>query len=1002
MNRLTDLTYHLDPSAVAVGELPPHAYFIPYPIHADTRKRQDSPYFHMLCGTWLFRYAPSLYDMDDFHLPTADLTAFAPITVPEVWQTHGADRAAYLTSPYPFLFDPPHVPAENPCGAYVKDFDFDPQPGKRYELCFEGKDSCLYCWVNGTLVGYGEVPHCTSSFDITPHLRKGSNRLCVLVLKWCSGSYLDDQDKIRLSGLFREVYILERSEDGLRDFDLRADMHGHLTLTVCAQAEVQAAIRDGDRLLWEGRISNETPLETDIPSPHLWSAEDPYLYTLEMICAGERICHSFGFRTVDVMGSGGIFTVNGRPVKIYGINRHDADPNTGYCVSEEQMEAELIQMKRHNINAIRTAHYPNDPRFYALCDRLGFYVLSEADLESHGCTYTRNWPHVANSPLYTAAMCDRIARMACALHNHTAILIWSLGNESSWGENFKACIRLLREKDPTRPIYYESAFARFTELPPEEQAYLWENLDFFGRMYPDLEKTKGVFEEFPEMPLPQLLCEYCHAMGNSCGDLMLYDEIFNADPRQVGGFVWEWCDHALTLQDEQGRDYFGYGGDFGEDIHFRNICMDGAVAPDRRPHSALREIAAVFAPIRITRQDDYLTVQNRHVFTNANRYELIWELNTDGKITAQGTLPCDICPTQSISIPCPVAEPIAARDAILYVRVRLKDAADWAEAGHIVATYSFPLQTAWCEAPAPRRPLTVRETRAAYLIDGTTADGAPFTCTFRRDSGMLCALEVNGRSLLRAPVRLTCFRAPTDNDRSFIVKLNVADLWRDNRYFGNIEYTDTAIRNLHVETCEDSVTLSGDLLFGVPGRIPITRGKLSWQITGDGCITLHQTATVSDQLPYFLPRYGYVFPLAAHAEGMHYFGYGPYECYEDKSTHALLGHYDYLPDDPVDAYEKPQECGSRWGTRRLSLAVNEIPLRIRGENPFSFCATDYDIHAVVRANHQKDLSPMDATDLYLDYRMSGVGSASCGGQIPAPDYRICEGEQVDFTFTLSL
>lgn len=1002
MKHLTDLTYHLDPAAVAVGELTPHAYFIPHPVGTNARKREDSPFFHTLCGTWLFRYAPSLYDMEDFHLPDAPLDGFAPISVPEVWQTHGADRAAYLTSPYPFLFDPPHVPAQNPCGAYVKDFDFNPTPGKRYELCFEGKDSCAYVWLNGCLVGYGEAPHCTSAFDITPFLHTGTNRLCVLVLKWCSGSYLDDQDKIRLSGLFREVYILERSADGLRDFDLHADMHGHVTLTVCAQAEVQAKIWDGDRLLWDGTLTSDRPAETDISSPALWSAEEPYLYTLEMICAGERICHPFGFRTVDVKGSGGIFTVNGRPVKIYGINRHDADPNTGYWLTEEQTEAELLMMKRHNINAIRTAHYPNDPRFYALCDRLGFYVLSEADLESHGCTYTHNWPHIANSPLYTVAMCNRIARMAGALRNHTSILIWSLGNESSWGENFKACIGLLREKDPTRPIYYESAFARYTELPPEEQAFLWEHLDFFGRMYPDLEKTRDVFEEFPEMPLPQLLCEYCHAMGNSCGDLRLYDEIFSSDPRQVGGFVWEWCDHALTLHDEQGHPYFGYGGDFGEEHHFRNICMDGTVAPDRRPHSALREIAAVFAPIRVTRQGDTLTVHNRHAFVGTDRYELIWELNAEGKITAQGTLPCRIAPGESITLPCPVAEPISARDATLYVRVLLKDATDWAEAGHSIAAFSFPLQALYNETPAPCCPLQVTETRAAYLIHGTTADGAPFSCTIRRDSGMLCELCVDGKSLLRAPVRLTCFRAPTDNDRSFNTKLNIANLWRDNRYFGNIEYTNTSIRNLHMEAAQDGVTISGDLLFGVPGRCAIAHGTLTWHITGDGSITLQQSAAISDQLPYFLPRYGYVLPLAAHAETMRYFGYGPYECYEDKCAHALLGHYDYLPDDPIDAYEKPQECGSRVGTRHLSLTVNGIPLRIRGERPFSFCATDYDLHAVVRADHRKDLCPMGMTDLYLDYRMSGVGSASCGGQIPAPDYRICEGEQVDFTFTLSL
>ena len=507
MDPRTDLIYHRDPARFAVGELPYHAYFIPYDNRPTAASlREDSPFFHSLCGDgWLFRYFDSLWDVTDF--VEGDIAGFAPTTVPEVWQTHGVGGAQYQTSPYPFLFDPPHVPENNPCGAYIRDFTWHILPDQRCELCFEGKDSAVYVWLNGTFVGYGEVPHNTSSFDVTALLREGNNRLCVLVPKWCAGSYLDDQDKLRLSGLFRDVYILERSTRGIRDFRLTADMTGHAVLTVCADAPVEAAIYDGERVLWHSTLSGDAPISFDVSDPHLWNAEDPYLYELILSCEGEIIRHAFGFRSVDVKGTGGIFTVNGKPVRLYGVNRHDSTPDGGYVVSVETMERELMLMKQYNINAVRTAHYPNDPRFYELCDRLGLYVLSEADVESHGCTYIGDWSYVANAPEFADAIHDRMARMVESLKNFTCITIWSLGNESSWGENLKREAIYVKRFDPTRPLHYESAFHAYATMEPEAREVLHQHLDFYSVMYPKLEVMAGLFEDFLDMPLPLVLSE---------------------------------------------------------------------------------------------------------------------------------------------------------------------------------------------------------------------------------------------------------------------------------------------------------------------------------------------------------------------------------------------------------------------------------------------------------------------------------------------------------------
>ena len=569
MNAILSLNHHKDPQVFRVNELEDHAYFIPFATKEQTSlPREKSPFFHSLNGVWRFLWRPSIYEFEDFFAPDYDLSSFEEITLPECWQTHGKDYAQYQASAYPFLADPPHIPEKNPVASYVKDFDIVPVAGKRYELHFEGKDSCVYVWLNGHFVGYGEVPHNDSAFDVTPYLQSGANRLCVAVLKWCTGTYFDDQDKLRLSGIFRDVYLLERAEQGVRDLALTADQTGRLDLTVTSGAPVRASVFEGERLLGSAEINGNWQWQCE--APRLWSAEAPHLYDLVLECAGEVIRRRFGFRTVAIQN--GVFTVNGKPVKFNGVNRHDTAPDVGYAVDETFVRAELVQMKQHNVNAIRTAHYPNAPYFYDLCDELGFYVMCEADQECHGMTYLQNWGGLVNDPLWAPCIHDRMVRMYEAFKNSPAIVIWSLGNEAGWGQNLNNEAIWFHQIDPTRPVHYEGAFNAYTKLEEDELIRRTENIDLLSAMYPPLSDNGGsrayvqASLEHPAFAkMPYVMCEYSHAMGNSCGDLTDYWEMIYAYDSFFGGCIWEFTDHAVQLdrEDANGRPKFVYVGDFG-------------------------------------------------------------------------------------------------------------------------------------------------------------------------------------------------------------------------------------------------------------------------------------------------------------------------------------------------------------------------------------------------------------------------------------------------------
>jgi beta-galactosidase len=1007
--KIHELTLHKDPRIFNLNELDYRSYFIPFESEEATLKsRESSAYYTSLCGEWLFRYVDSAFDMPDFVSSGADLSGFESVTVPEVWQAHGRDYLQYQTSPYPFIFNPPYPPTKNPCAAYVKNFNISKKENKNYELHFEGKDSCIYVWLNGVFVGYGEVPHQDSAFDITPHLKDGENTLCALVFKWCSGSYLDDQDKIRMSGIFRDVYILERSRNGLQDFSVLADMEGNFSLRVKSGSSVKAALLDNGKELFSATVTEHFNFKVD--EPILWSAENPYLYTLMLSCDGEFIQQKVGFRTSKT--ENGVYTVNGMPVKLYGVNRHDFSPDDGYALSYEFIKNELMLMKQHNINAIRTAHYPNDPRFYELCDEFGFYVMCEADLECHGASYVKGWDQTVDHEQFEGAFVDRMARMYEAFKNCACIVIWSLGNESGWGKNLEKCVDYFNKKDTSRPLHYQAFGMVYSENVGEEDntapvfnpvldQYINDNFGMTVLGYPPLPHLLAMIQN-KSITLPIVFHEYSHAMGNSCGDLRFYDDIIQKNDRCMGGFIWEWCDQAIRMKDEAGKEYFGYGGDFGEKHHLYNVCMDGLVSPDRIPHSALLEAGACFSPIKITRVGDReYEIFNRNFFLSSDHYDICYEIVLDQKTVAQERINTLVVPPrQKASFRIETKDVYPARNAIIRFSVILKSDATWADRGHVVYKQSFeiPCQSQE-ESKASQNPVLI-ETDAAYTV---ISGGLEYV--IRKDHGVICQIRIGDRELLSSPLTFCAWRMPTDNDNKIIGGDNgtifgggVAQKWRKTYKFGEIQYPWLEVTDLTAKEENGTVIIAGRFCFSVPGRRPISQGHIEYCFDGKA-LKIRQIGSFHDKLNFWLPRYGYRFAFAHKLKNIHYFGYGPDECYEDKCEYATLDWYRYTADDSKNSYEKPQECNSRLNTRWLRFSVDGADFEVASDK-FSFCATSYDITENWKLEHKKDMIPADGTYLHLDYRMSGVGSKSCGGNEPLVQCRINAAEEFDFTIKI--
>ena len=985
--------YHEDLAHLHVNTLPCHAYFIPFQDRESALRgeRRSSEYLTMLNGEWRFGYYGSFLRLPE------DLFALSAVPdtlpVPSAWQCHGYDRQQYTNVRYPIPYDPPFVPPENPCGLYRRAFDWCLDGGDAI-LCFEGVDSCFHVWMNGSYVGYSQVSHSPSEFDVTPYLKNGENVLTVLVLKWCDGTYFEDQDKFRMSGIFRDVYLLRRQKQRIRNYRVHTALNGdfsgaEILVTLDKDGGEKAGYELLDaagRSLAKGEADGE--IRITLENAQLWNAERPYLYTLVLRHGGEWIAEKIGLREIRI--ENGVVLVNGTPVKFKGVNRHDSDPVTGPAVDRDHMIRDLKIMKQHNVNSIRTSHYPNAPEFLQLCDRYGFYVIAEADLETHGVVslgggYAESsYNLIAADPRFGGVILDRVQRSVLRDINRPCVLIWSMGNESGMGVNFENALRWTKQYDPSRLTHYERA-----SFPPEGAEIVGADLDLYSRMYPSIQEIDRYFEE-GKIGKPYILCEYCHAMGNGPGDLEDYFRCFHRHEGHCGGFIWEWCDHAVYQGEENGKAKYGYGGDSGEYPHDGNFCMDGLVYPDRRPHTGLLEYKNVLRPARIVGFDaktGTLTLWNTLDFTSLRDAVTVeYEIRQNGQTLFRGTLDeqqLNIAPHGQKAITLSLPQGLAGDYALHITEFQKQDTA-FVHPGDVVGQDEAGVQhvAALAADSGTDQPVSVRETAAQVILEGDN-----FRYVYNKATGCFDQWTVNGQNLFVRPMGLNIWRAPTDNDQF------VRRVWQDCGY----DHAWGRAYETRVEAGPQGVSLTADFAVVTAYMPPIVRGAMRWDIQPGGRVTWSFTAKRKADLPP-LPRFGVRLFLKQEMNRLVYFGYGPTESYIDKHRSTFRHVYTSTVAQQHEDYLKPQENGSHWGCESLRLNGKNAGLTVRGAC-FSFNASPYTQEELTEKRHNYQLKPASAHVLCIDAYMSGVGSNSCGPQL-AEEYQVPEEMSFSCVFEL--
>ncbi len=977
-----------NPALLHRSRQPAHATSIPY-ADAGTAlagERGASPFFRLLNGQWQFQYLPSPEDVPPgFFEEAFDASQWDTLPVPSSWQMHGYGRPQYTNINYPFPVDPPHVPNSNPVGLYRREFALPAGwDSKQVFLHFDGVDSAFYVWLNGQPVGYSQVSHMPSEFDLTPFLRPGGNVLTVQVFQWSDGSYLEDQDAWRLSGIFRDVSLIARPAVHPRDVRIRTTSDGALDLQVEMSGDtdrvVTATLFDGETALTAQPVEGGRTrmAHMTVAGPRLWSAEEPNLYTLLLTLADaegrtltvERF--RVGFRQIEI--AGGRLLINGVPVTLKGVNRHDTHPDLGHVTPREHMRRDITVMKQHNINTVRTSHYPNDPFWLDLCDEYGLYVVDEADLETHGCHVAGDTALLSKDPAWRAAYVDRAERMVQRDKNHPSIILWSLGNESSYGPNHAAMTEAIRALDPTRPIHYESAY----DAPDEAAA-----VDLISRMYTDVPGLIAQGQKTDD-PYPFFLCEYAHAMGNGPGSLKEYWETIYQYPRLLGGCVWEWTDHGIRQKAEGGAEWFAYGGDFGDTPNDGNFCIDGLTSPDRVPHPALLELKKVIAPVWAEPKDlrvGLITVHNRYDFASLALLEAHWSVQRDGKTVQQGTLPwLDIPAGGAEDVSLPYTLP-ASGDAWLDVVWTLAADAPWAARGHEVAWAQFALPVAPAPAVPVRLdalpPLTVLEAGQDLRIGGDD-----FALTFDAWRGALTDWTYQGVPLLTRGPQLNVWRAPTDNDVNLARKWRQAGLDRLVSRTTSLSWEQPAPQSVRVTV---RATLAADAL------TPAFAVTYSYTIYGNGEVLLETEVSPHGNLPP-LPRLGVQLRLPAGFDRFAWYGLGPHESYPDRRESVKRGVFGGTVQEQFETYIRPQENGNksevRWAAvtdaRGLGLLATAQPL-------LNVSVHHYTPEDLTQARHTFDLAPRAETIWHLDHAQGGLGSQSCGPG-PLPEYLLQPAE----------
>ena len=1004
---------------------------------AQTLDREQSGFYKSLNGDWKFAFAPkpteaiSGFEADDF-----DVSQWENIEVPSNWEMKGFGRPIYTNAKYPFPVDPPFIAEDdNPVGHYVRQFEV-PQnwDGRQIVLHFGGVYSAYYVWINGRLAGYAEDSCLPSEFDITGLLQDGVNKIAVKAFRWSDGSYLEDQDHWRLSGIYREVFLEARPRLGFDDIAVRTRRMPRVNEQAQSldkwQLQIRPRLRKGSdedykdsklrfTLLRDGRPvgdqivadtnkirkekypQREKPpfeiLNTDVANPDLWSAEHPTLYTLtcELLNNADQVIDAtairVGFREIDLKGN--VFRVNGTAVKLMGVNRHDHNMTGGKSVTREDIRRDVELMKQLNFNAVRTSHYPNDPWFYDVCDELGMYVMDEANCESHGVNGL-----LVNDPIWATSYLERAVRMVERDKNHPSIVIWSLGNESGMGGGHAAMAGWIKDTDPTRPIHYEGASAlmedprhvpfydrkRYTDQVrfdgnPTDERYV----DMISRMYPSVGNLRGILKA-DNGKRPIVLCEYAHAMGNSLGNLDEYWELIRSEDRLIGGFIWDWIDQGLLNKTEDGTEYFAYGGDYGDKPNSRNFCINGVIASDRTFKPGSFQCKHIFQPIQVEmKEDGSATIENRFYFTNLSALKGRYEIIKDGEIITKGDLADQELPPQAsgrFTIPSFEKEP--GFEYGVNVMFAYKEAPKWIGDEETIASNQllFPStekaeeKTLDATNIAAANQAEVAETSAGFnLTVGNTL------VTVDRESGLISDWKSNGKGIITSSITPNFWRAVTDNDRGGgKIDKRKPKVW------------ETAIRDAEV------VSVSADAeARTVTSNFKMDEAKagleIIYGINETGEVVIKATLKRSSKSP-MMPRFGFQFTVPKTLSSVEYYGRGPFENYVDRKSAAHVGRYQSPSDQLCFDYVRPQENGNRCDCRWMKMSGEDISFKATPVDPslLSFSVWPYSFDNLKSAGHTYDLEKGELLTVNIDFGQMGVGGDNSWTDkaLPMDKYRL--------------
>ena len=1001
--------YYENLSVLHENTMPARAYYIPASRRMDNlvEHREESDRMQLLNGTWKFQYFNSIYDIQDsFFEKNYDTENFDEIQVPSVWQMAGYDTHQYTNIRYPFPFDPPYVPQDIPCGAYVHTFEYsrDEKAPKSF-LNFEGVDSCFYVWINGSYIGYSQVSHMTSEFDVTDVLQDGTNTVAVLVMKWCDGSYLEDQDKFRMSGIFRDVYILKRPKQAISDYHIKTrieDMLAKVEIEMKFYSPLNVKISIEDRngaVVALGSIAEEGTAVLEIASPELWNTENPYLYKLILETENEVIVDHIALRKIEIKDQ--VIYLNGQKIKFRGVNRHDSDPVTGFTINPEQITTDLTLMKQHNFNAIRSSHYPNAPFFYEMCDKYGFMVIDEADIEAHGpfmiyrkedTDYNRfkRWNEkIADDPVWEEAIVDRVKLMVERDKNRFCIVMWSMGNESAYGCNFEKALEWTKNFDPDRITQYESA--RYRNY---DETYDYSNLDVYSRMYPALSEIQEYLDKDGSKPF--LLVEYCHSMGNGPGDFEDYFQMIQDNDKMCGGFVWEWCDHAIAHGTaENGKTIYAYGGDHGEEIHDGNFCMDGLVYPDRTVHTGLLEYKNVYRPARVVsynKESGELVLHNYMDFDDLKAYvKISYELTQDGLVISKGILPeFSVAPHGEGKTNLKINVPENGK-CYLKLIYHLKKELPLLDEDHILGfdeievskeDTKFKLAEKWIPKTVVDSELQVNENDTQIHIKGRE-----FAYTIDKRTALFTEMKFAGREYLNHPMELNIWRAPTDND------MYIKSEWKKAHY----DKAYTRAYTTEVVQGKYGVKITSHASVVAETVQKILDVTITWKIEAAGKIDADIVVTKDDEFPD-LPRFGVRMFLDKKLSAVRYFGMGPQESYCDKHQAASHGLYRADVGDLHEDYIRPQENGSHYDCEYVELNNSRYGIVASAEKAFSFNASYYTQEELEKKTHNYELIESDSVVFCVDYALNGIGSNSCG-PVVLEQYRF---DDVLFRFQFTL